>query len=109
METFVKGDVVVFPFPFAELTESKKRPAVILATLEGDDLIVCQITSSRSDKYSISLEDKDFKQGSLRQSSFARPNRLFTISKSAINYKVGSLKKEKLQDATNKVIEILKV
>jgi mRNA interferase MazF len=108
METFVKGDIVVFPFPFSDLTEAKRRPAAILATLEGEDLIVCQITSSRSDKYSISLEDKDFKQGSLKQSSFIRPNRIFTISKSAVNYKIGSLKHEKLRDILEKLISILK-
>ena len=34
METFVKGDVVVFPFPFAELTESKK----IFGKRDGQDI-----------------------------------------------------------------------
>ncbi|WP_242716914.1 hypothetical protein [Microcoleus vaginatus] len=45
MATFVKGDVVVVPFPFSDLTQAKRRPALILATLEGKDLILCQITS----------------------------------------------------------------
>ena len=54
MERFVKGDVVVIPFPFSDLSASKKRPALVLASLEGDDLILCQITSeARFDKYSI--------------------------------------------------------
>ena len=66
MEGFVKGDVVVLPFPFSDLSSYKKRPALILATLEGDDLILCQITSeARDDKYAIDLKDLDFKKGKL--------------------------------------------
>jgi mRNA interferase MazF len=30
MDRFVKGDVVVIPFPFSDLTGSKRRPALIL-------------------------------------------------------------------------------
>ena len=56
MEQFVKGDVVVLPFPFSDLSSSKKRPALVVANLVGDDIILCQITSeSRKDKYSIVL------------------------------------------------------
>ena len=45
MAKFVKGDVVVVPFPFSDLTQAKRRPALVVSTLEGDDLILCQITS----------------------------------------------------------------
>ena len=52
MGRFVKGDVVVVPFPFSDLTWVKRRPALVLAELEGDDLILCQITSqSRSSRH----------------------------------------------------------
>jgi mRNA interferase MazF len=47
MEKFVKGDIVVIPFPFSDLSGSKKRPALVLANLQGDDIILCQITSRR--------------------------------------------------------------
>jgi len=41
----VKGDVVVVPFPFSDLTQSKRRPALVLASPRGDDIILCQITN----------------------------------------------------------------
>ena len=41
MEELVKGDVVVLPFPFSDLSASKKRPALVVATLRGDDIILC--------------------------------------------------------------------
>ena len=45
MAKFVKGDVLVVPFPFSDLTQAKRRPAFVLAGPFGDDLILCQITS----------------------------------------------------------------
>jgi len=45
MESFVKGDIVVIPFPFSDLSKTKRRPALVLAKTEHNDLILCQITS----------------------------------------------------------------
>ena len=45
MARFVKGDVVVVPFPFSDLSQSKRRPALVITELTGNDLILCQITS----------------------------------------------------------------
>jgi len=109
MERFVKGDVVVIPFPFSDLSASKKRPALVFSSLEGDDLILCQITSeARFDKYSIELKNTDFKQGKLNIKSMIRPNRLFTADRSLIQYKVGSLKNEKLKEAIDGLIKLFR-
>jgi len=35
MEKFVKGDIVVIPFPFSDLSGAKKRPSLVLANLKG--------------------------------------------------------------------------
>jgi mRNA interferase MazF len=76
---FIKGEVVVIPFPFSDLTQAKRRPALVLAELEGDDLILCQITSQAiQDNYIIPITDKDFETGSLKKPSNVRPNRIFT-------------------------------
>jgi len=109
MERLVKGDVVVLPFPFSDLSASKKRPALAVATLEGDDVILCQITSeARFDRYSIALNNSDFKQGGLRLTSMIRPNRLFTADMSIIRYKAGSLKEKKIREVANKICNIFK-
>ena len=61
MEGFVRGDVVVVPFPFSDLSRAKRRPALVVAESKADDLILCQITSQQvKDEYSISLDDRDF-------------------------------------------------
>ncbi len=79
MGRFVKGDVVVVPFPFSDLSMSKRRPALVISNLTGDDLILCQITSQDiRDVYAIELFDSDFESGGLNKPSNIRPNRLFT-------------------------------
>ena len=44
MGAFVKGDVVVLPFPYSDLSRSNSRPALVLAVPRDDEVIVCQIT-----------------------------------------------------------------
>jgi len=34
MAEFVKGDVVVVPFPFSDLSQAKKRPALVISKLK---------------------------------------------------------------------------
>lgn len=90
MGRFVKGDVVVVPFPFSDLSAAKRRPALVLADLAGDDVILCQITSrSLSDGYAVPIANSDFVDGGLRVESCARPNRLFTADSSVILYRAG--------------------
>ena len=109
MARFVKGDVVVVPFPFSDLTKAKKRPALVIAVLGGNDLILCQITSqSVKDNYSILLNDADFVEGGLKQLSNLRPNRIFTADSHIILYRVGKLKSEKLNKVIEKIVEIIK-
>ena len=40
------GEVVLVPFPFSDLSQSKLRPAVCLADAGRGDWVLCQITSS---------------------------------------------------------------
>ena len=108
MARFVKGDVVVVPFPFSDLTQAKRRPALVVAVLSGDDLILCQITSQAvTDEYAVVIESDDFSSGGLRQSSNVRPNRLFTADKQIILYKAGQLKFEKMNQVIARIVEIL--
>ena len=42
MAAFIKGHAVVIPFPFSDLTQAKRRPALVLSTLKGDDLMLIE-------------------------------------------------------------------
>ncbi len=105
----VRGDVVVVPFPFSNLTETKRRPALVLSQLEGSDLILCQITSRQiQDRYAIPLLDEDFASGGLKQPSNVRPTRIFTADRALVIYRAGILKAEKLNEVIERLVEILR-
>jgi mRNA interferase MazF len=109
MAKFVKGDVVVVPFPFSDLAKSKRRPALVITALDGDDVILCQITSQTiKDKYAIAAYDNDFETGGLRQPSNIRPNRIFTADTHIILYKVGNLKNAKVSEVIETIVEIIR-
>ncbi len=108
MAKFVKGDIVVIPFPFSDLSQAKRRPALVIKDLIGDDLILCQITShSIADQYAISLDDGDFQSGSLKRKSNIRPNRIFTADTHIILYKIGQVNNDKLKEVVEKIIHII--
>jgi len=109
MEGFVKGDIVVLNFPFTDLSQFRKRPALVVADLQGEDIILCQITGEkREDIYSIILQNNDLEKGNLKKESRIRPNKLFTGEKSTILYKIGNLKQFKIKEVEDKIINILK-
>jgi mRNA interferase MazF len=92
MEKFTVGNVVLVAFPFSNLKGHKIRPALVLAIVEFDNLILCQITSKPySSKTAIKLEKSDFESGSLPIVSFIRPDKLFTADKTIIREVAGKL------------------
>jgi mRNA interferase MazF len=100
----VAGDVVVLPFPQTNLQLGKRRPALVVVDLAGDDLILCQITSQvHRDSYSILLENTDFRSGRLNVRSYIRPNRLFTVEQSVILYTAAQLTNIKLDETLGKL------
>jgi mRNA interferase MazF len=95
----VAGEIVVLPFPQTNLQQGKRRPALVVVDLSGDDLILCQITSqAHRDSYSISLDAADYESGQLKVRSFIRPNRLFTVEQSVVLYTAARLKAVKLDE-----------
>ncbi|MDR0818896.1 MAG: type II toxin-antitoxin system PemK/MazF family toxin [Oscillospiraceae bacterium] len=108
MAGFVKGDVVVVPFPFSDLSSSKRRPALVLAQSDASDLILSQITSkSVSDELAVEIGASDFILGGLNVTSNVRPNKLFTAESGIIAYKAGSLKSGKTDEVVAVINELL--
>ena len=80
----------------------------MIAVLEGDDLILCQITSqARSDAYAISLDAADFVTGGLNQSSWIRPNRLFTADSGIVLYRAGRISETKFRETIDRLVSIV--
>jgi len=100
----VVGDVVVLPFPQTNLQAGKRRPALVVADLPGDDLVLCQITSQlRAEGPCLPLSAKDFSQGQLAVTSFIRPGRLFTVEQATIIYVAAKISPTKLGEVKSEL------
>ena len=103
----VAGDVVVLPFPQTNLQAGKRRPALVVADLSGDDLILCQITSrAHSDADAVPLIATDFEHGRLAIDSFIRPNRLFTVEHSVVLYVAAKVTPTKLHEVRSRIRQL---
>jgi mRNA interferase MazF len=106
---FVKGDVVVLPFPFSDLSQTKRRPALVVAQAGGDELLLCQITSQAiGDRHAVALKVTDFQSGSLKKQSNVRPNRIFTADAGIIAYSAGRLHDLRTDEVVEKLVALLR-
>ncbi len=108
MVTLTAGAVVLVRFPFSDLSQTKLRPAVVLADAGRGDWILCQVTSKPyGDTRAIRLEDTSFSAGSLRVLSYARPGKLFTANRDLIVSEVATLKSQSLRQVVDAVVDLL--
>lgn len=92
MGKFTVGSVVLVTFPFSNLKGQKIRPALVLANVEFDNIILCQITSKPyTSKIAVCIKSEDFTKGGLPVESFVRPDKLFTADATIIKDVVGQL------------------
>jgi mRNA interferase MazF len=102
------GEVVLLPFPFSNLAQSKVRPAICLADAGRGDWVLCQITSNPyGDPAAIPLDAPDFTSGGLLVASFARPGKLFTAHAGLMIRSVGVLNAAAFARVLSGVLAIL--
>jgi mRNA interferase MazF len=103
------GVVVLVRFPFSDLSSSKLRPALVIASAGGADWVLCQITSNRySDPSAVALTTASFAEGGLPRESFVRPGKLFTASESIVVRPVGALTSRAHRLVVDAIIKLLK-
>ena len=102
------GDVVIIPFPYSNLSQSKRRPALVLAEVGRGDFLLCQITSKQyGDLYALPLSEDDFVYGGINRKSFIRGTKLFTGSEALILGVAGHVTHSKLSEVVGQLIEVL--
>jgi len=109
MEVFRKRDIVIFPFPYTDLTGRKLRPCLVISNEMNEDLILCQITSQKIPKnnFSIKLNREETIEGKLVNDSYIRTNMIFSADKSQIIKKICRVDDDKYQEVISKIIKII--
>tara|TARA_Y100000031_G_scaffold123849_1_gene139350 strand:- start:190 stop:525 length:336 start_codon:yes stop_codon:yes gene_type:complete len=110
MGTFTKGDIVLYPYPYTDLSKRKIRPCLVLSKEMNEDIILCQITSRaiRKDTYAIELKQKETEGGNLAIDSFIRSNMVFTAAKRDIKMRICKVSDKKYNQVTEMLLKIVK-
>jgi mRNA-degrading endonuclease toxin of MazEF toxin-antitoxin module len=107
-EAYPIGTVVLLPFPFTDLSGRKRRPALVVSP-EGfheEDLILCAVTSQvpeKLSKWEVLLEAKDMAEEALPGRSVIKVSKLFTIHRSLIVSRFGSVRERKLSEVLERL------
>jgi len=90
------GSLVTVSFPFTDLSAIKRRPALVLI-VQGEDLVVCGVTSKISRRRdAVPLDDRRMAVGRLPARSEVHPLKLFTIHRALVHRVVGRVSDETL-------------
>jgi len=109
--TYKRGDIVLVPFPFTNLTTTKTRPAVVVS-VEGfqkkmGDFTVAMITSvPHSTPYDYKI--KDWQTANLLVPSWLRA-KLVTLDPKLVRYQPGKLTKSDLKKVEKRISLALKL
>jgi mRNA interferase MazF len=98
-----RGDIVLVPFPFTDLTGQKRRPALVVSPdgFDPEDLILCAITSRLSSRllpWDVALDTQDLTSGRLPRPSVIKVGKLFTMHQALIIGRFGRVRPQKLAD-----------
>ena len=97
---YKRGDIVLVPFPFTDLSSSKRRPALVISpdafNLQMQDLVVAAITSQLTNEHALTIEQSDCVDGMLPKTSIVKLAKVFTIHSSLVIKRICGLRSEKL-------------
>ena len=97
---YERRDIVLVPFPFTDLSSSKRRPALVVSpdsfNDQMQDLVLAAITSQFSEDSALTIDQDDCVDGTLPKRSVVKPAKLFTIHSTLVLKKICALRREKL-------------
>jgi mRNA interferase MazF len=85
-----RGDLLLVPFPFTDLSASKRRPVLALTASDSyGDFIALPVTSRPQAEHSLPITAADLVSGALPAASWIRTNRVVTLNASLVVKTVG--------------------
>jgi mRNA interferase MazF len=89
---YKRGEIVLIPVPFSDLSTSKKRPVLIVSNdnhnTSGFDIVVVAITSNLA-QHGISLNNSDMSQGQLPKLSVIRCDKIYSLDRNIVVKSIG--------------------
>lgn len=103
-----KGDIILLPFPFADLLGNKTRPALVLISNPLDVSVAFITTQIGWQEVNDLLLSANLTNG-LKRNSFVRLSKIATIDSRLVLGKLGEISKNKLHKLDKNLIAILQI
>ncbi len=104
----LKGDIVLIPFPFTDLSANKLRPAVVLIQTETD-LTVSFITTQLKWKEPTDIEIAPSQLNGIKKTSLIRLSKIATVDKTLAIGKLGELQSNEITKLNSNLKNLLQL
>ncbi|RJQ31011.1 type II toxin-antitoxin system PemK/MazF family toxin [Candidatus Parcubacteria bacterium] len=103
-----RGDIVLIPFPFTDLSGQKVRPALVLHNeKKGEDCVVIFLSSIKQKKImDFDVPVKPSSQNGLKIFSTIKVNKIATLQKKIVIGELGSLEDQHMEKVNNKLKQL---
>ena len=97
---FERGDLLLVPFPFTDLSATKRRPVLALTAPDSyGDFIALAVTSRPQAEHGLPIATADMMIGTLPAPSWIRTNRIVTLNGSLVIKTVGRVSETVVAEA----------
>ena len=101
---FERGDLLLVPFPFSDLSATKRRPVLALTAPDGyGDFIALPVTSRPQAEHGVPLTSAGLVHGALPAPSWIRTDRIVTLNASLVIKVVGRVSNKIVAKAVEQI------
>ena len=107
---YKRGEIVLVPVPFSDLSYTKKRPVLVISNTAhnfvSSDMIVVAITSNLMQN-GIVIESGDLTVGILPKTSLIRCEKIYTLEQRIVVKRFGVLSNDVLVKVTSEINNLI--
>jgi len=103
---YKRGEIVLIPVPFSDLSSVKRRPVLIISNMSyncaNSDMIVVAITSNMQQN-GIVIETRDLLTGELPKKSLIRYDKIYTLEQRIVIKQLGIVPENILKNVVSEL------
>jgi len=107
---YKRGEIVLIPVPFSNLSSVKKRPVLVISNTLYNyanlDIIVVAITSNLQQN-GIIINTEDLITGELPKTSLIRCGKIYTLEQSIVLKSFGVISENVLKNVANEISKLI--
>jgi mRNA interferase MazF len=106
-------DVVLVPFPFSDLSQSKFRPAIVMSNnnynKKFQDFIAIPLTSNPNTRsHTVIVTNKEMIVGSIPINSVAKADKIFSLEQKLIVRTFGQLRRDVFDKISKEIFKLIR-